>query len=132
MTMTDPIADLFTRLRNAGIARHRKTDIPHSAVKEHIVDLLVREGFLREKQVTEVAGRKRIRVYLRTDQDGRTIIEHLERMSKPGRRLYCKARRVSKVLRGLGVGIYSTSRGILSDADCREQQVGGEYLGRIW
>jgi len=132
MTMTDPIADLFTRIRNAGIARHKKVDIPHSVLKEHVVDLLVREGYLDEKQVTEVAGRRRIRAYLKLDRDGHTIIERLERMSKPGRRLYHQAREIPKVLRGMGVGIYSTSKGILSDADCRERQVGGEYLGRIW
>ena len=132
MTMTDPIADLFTRIRNAGMAARSKVDIPHSILKESVVDLLVREGFLKEKQVTEIEGRKRLRAYLRLDQDGRTVIERIERVSRPGCRVYKKARDVTKVLRGMGTGIFSTSRGVFTDEQCREQKVGGEYLGRIW
>lgn len=132
MTMTDPIADLFTRIRNAGIASRRKVDIPHSGIKEGICDLLVREGFLREKQVTDVDGRKRIRVYLQLNEDGATVIERIERVSKPGRRVYKDARSMERVLRGMGLGIYSTSKGVLSDGQCRQGKIGGEYLGRIW
>lgn len=132
MTMTDPIADLFTRIRNAGIARRRKVDIPHSQLKESVCDLLVREGYLREIQVTDVENRKRIRAYLNLDDDGLSVIDRIERMSKPGRRLYVKSRDVGRVLRGMGTGIYSTSRGVLSDEECREQRIGGEYLGRVW
>ena len=132
MTMTDPIADLFTRIRNAGTARRKKVDIPHSKVKENIARLMVREGYLREVQVSEVDERKRIRAYLKTDEDGGSIIQRIERMSKPGCRVYVGSREVPKVLRGMGVGIYSTSRGILSDNECRERRVGGEYVGRIW
>ena len=117
MTMTDPIADLFTRIRNAGIAGRKKIDCPHSKLKESISRLLVREGYLDEVQVTEVDGFKRMRVRLRTDQDGSSVISSIQ---------------ANAVLRGLGLGIYSTSKGILSDRDCREQRVGGEYLGRIW
>ena len=132
MTMTDPIADLFTRIRNAGMARHTKTDIPHSVLKESMANLLVREGFLKEVQVTELEGRKRIRAYLRTDEDGNTVISRIERVSRPGRRVYKGARDIQRVLRGMGIGIYSTSRGLLTDAECREQRIGGEYLGRVW
>ena len=132
MTMTDPIADLFTRIRNAGIAGQSKTDIPHSNVKENICTVLVREGYLSEKQVTEVGERKRIRVRLRQDLDGRSIIDRIERVSKPGCRVYAGARDIKRVRRGLGIGIYSTSKGILTDTECREQRLGGEYLGRIW
>lgn len=132
MSMTDPIADLFTRIRNAGLARRTKVDLPHSGLKEAICDLLVREGFLRETQVTDVEGRRHIRVYLRTDDDGVTVIDRIERVSRPGRRVYRKAREVERVLKGMGIGIYSTSKGVLSDAQCREQGVGGEYLGRVW
>ncbi|MHC4932753.1 MAG: 30S ribosomal protein S8 [Planctomycetota bacterium] len=130
--MSDPIADLFTRIRNAGMAGHSKTDVPHSQLKESVVDMLVQEGYLKESQVTEVGGRKRIRAYLRLDQDGRTVITSLQRISKPGKRVYMGSRDIPRVLRGMGVGIFSTSRGILSDSQCREQRVGGEYLGRIW
>jgi small subunit ribosomal protein S8 len=132
MSMTDPIADLFTRIRNAGLAGRKKTDIPFSQLKEDICDLLVREGFLREKQMSEVDGRKRLRVYLQLNEDGGTVIERIERVSKPGCRVYQKAKDVRRVLRGMGVGIYSTSRGILSDRQCQDQKVGGEYVGRVW
>ena len=132
MTMTDPIADVFTRIRNAGMASRSKVDIPHSILKESIIDLLVREGFLKEKQVTEIEGRKRIRAYLHLDRDGKTVIERIERVSKPGCRVYRKARDVQRVLRGMGTGIFSTSSGVFTDAECREKNLGGEYLGRIW
>jgi small subunit ribosomal protein S8 len=132
MTMTDPIADLFTRIRNAGSAHRKKVDIPHSNLKESIVDLLMREGFLKDKQVTEVGGRKRLRAYLKLDEDGVSVIGRLDRVSRPGRRVYRKAQDVEPVLRGMGVGIYSTSQGVYSDAQCREKQVGGEYLGKVW
>jgi len=132
MTMTDPIADLFTRIRNAGIAGRKKVDCPHSQLKESVSRLLVREGFLDEVQVTEVDGFKRMRVRLRTDLDGGSVISSIHRVSKPGCRIYRKSRDAEPVLRGLGVGIYSTSKGVLSDRECREGRVGGEYLGRVW
>jgi small subunit ribosomal protein S8 len=132
MTMTDPIADLFTRIRNAGIAGRKKIDCPHSKLKESVSRLLVKEGYLDEVQVTEVDGFKRMRVRLRTDLDGSSVISSIQRVSKPGCRVYRQSRQATAVLRGLGLGIYSTSKGILSDRECRDQRVGGEYLGRIW
>jgi len=132
MSMSDPIADLFTRVRNAGMAGHQKTDIPYSKLKESIAQLLVREGYLREIQVTEVDGRKRIRAYIRKDSDGETVLNRLERVSKPGCRVYHGSRDIPRVLRGLGIGIYSTSKGVLTDRECREKRVGGECLGRAW
>ncbi|MEM8883680.1 MAG: 30S ribosomal protein S8 [Planctomycetota bacterium] len=130
--MTDPIADLFTRIRNAGNAGRNKLDLPHSVVKENIARLLVREGFLDEVQVTEVDNFKRMRVRLRTDLDGTSVISNIQRVSKPGCRVYKRSRDATPVLRGLGLGIYSTSKGMLSDTQCREQRVGGEYVGRVW
>ena len=132
MTMTDPLADLFTRIRNAGIAGRKKLDCPHSSLKENVARLMVREGFLNEVQVTEVDGFRSMRVRLRTDDDGKSVISRIERMSKPGCRVYKQSNSAAQVLRGLGIGIYSTSKGVLSDRECREQRVGGEYLGRIW
>ena len=132
MTMTDPIADLFTRIRNAGMAGHKKTDVPHSGIKENVSRLLKREGYLKDVQVTDVGGRKRIRAYLTCDTDGRTIISTIERVSRPGRRVYVNAREIKRVLRGMGTGIYSTSAGVMTDHECREKRVGGEYLGRVW
>jgi len=132
MTMTDPIADLFTRLRNGGGAGHSKVDIPHSNLKEAIARVLIQQGYLTEIQVTELEGRKRIRAYLKRDLDGKTIISRIERVSKPGCRVYRGSRDIERVLRGMGIGIYSTSKGVLTDGECRAQRVGGEYLGRIW
>ena len=132
MTMTDPIADLFTRLRNGGSAGHNKVDIPHSIIKESISRVLVAQGYLNEVQVTEVEGRKRIRAYVKRDFDGNIVMGRIERVSKPGCRVYRGAREIEKVLRGMGIGIYSTSKGILTDGECREQRVGGEYLGKVW
>jgi len=132
MTMTDPIADLFTRLRNAASAGRKHADLPHSKLKEELCRLLEREGFLRESQVTEVEGRKRLRAYLRLDQDGKSVIMRVERVSRPGCRVYKKSSEIERVLRGMGVGIYSTPKGLLTDRQCREQKVGGEYMGRIW
>ncbi len=132
MTMTDPVADLFTRIRNAGMAGRKKLDCPHSRLKESVARVMVREGFLNEVQVTEVDGFRRMRVRLRTDEDGKSVISRIERMSKPGCRVYKQSSSATQVLRGLGIGIYSTSKGVLTDRECREQRVGGEYLGRIW
>jgi small subunit ribosomal protein S8 len=132
MSATDPIADLFTRVRNAAMGGRKHTDMPHSTLKEAVCGVLAREGFLREVQVTEVEGRKRLRAYLRLDEDGRSVITRIERVSRPGCRVYKKASDVERVLRGLGIGVYSTPRGLLTDAQCREQKIGGEYVGRVW
>ena len=132
MTMTDPIADLFTRLRNGGLAGHNKVDMPHSRIKESIARLLVKEGYLTDVQVSEVEGRKHIRAYVKRDLDGNTVFGTIQRVSKPGCRVYKRTRDIERVLRGMGIGIYSTSKGVLTDSDCREQRLGGEYLGRIW
>ncbi|MFQ5844820.1 MAG: 30S ribosomal protein S8 [Planctomycetota bacterium] len=130
--MTDPIADLFTRIRNAAEVGHRTLDVPHSKLKEAVGDLLVREGFVKEQRVTEVGGRRRIRLYLRYDQDGVPVIQYLHRVSRPGLRVYRDVRSLPHVRRGLGVGIYTTSRGVLTDRECRERRLGGEYMGRVW
>ena len=130
--MTDPIADLFTRIRNACRAGHSKVDVPFSTVKESISRLLVKQGYLREVQTTEVEGRKRMRLYLRRDPDGLAIIRRIERVSKPGCRVYHRWRAVPRVLRGQGIGIFTTSKGVLADPECREQRLGGEYVGRVW
>jgi small subunit ribosomal protein S8 len=132
MSMTDPVADLFTRLRNAAIARRKHADMPHSRLRENLCQLLVREGFLREAQVTEVGLRKRLRAYLRVDPDGKSVITSIQRVSRPGCRVYRDSSQIERVLRGLGVGIYSTPKGLLTDTECREQKVGGEYMGKVW
>jgi len=132
VSMTDPIADLFTRIRNACMAGRNKLDVPFSRLKEAVSRVLEREGYLREVRATDVEGMRRLRLYVKVDEDGHPVLRHLERMSKPGRRLYHDARTLPRVLRGLGTGIYSTPKGVLTDRECREQRVGGEYLGRVW
>lgn len=132
MGMTDPVADLLTRVRNAGAAGREHVDLPHSAFKEGLSRLLEREGYFSEVRTTEVEGRKRLRVTFRLDEDGIPVFRHVERVSKPGRRLYLQARDVERVRRGMGTGVFSTSRGLMSDRECREQRVGGEYVARIW
>lgn len=132
MSMTDPIADLFTRIRNACMAGRTKLDVPHSRLKEAVSRVLEREGYLRDVRTTEVEGTRRLRIHVRVDEDGRPVIRQIERVSRPGRRVYHDVRTLPRVLRGLGVGIYSTPKGVLTDRECREQRVGGEYLGRVW
>jgi len=132
MSMTDPVADLFTRIRNAGSAGRKKLDVPHSALKERLCKLLEREGYLSEVRVTEVEGRRRLRLHLRLDEDGVPVFRNLERVSRPGRRHYLQAREVPRVRRGMGTGVFSTSKGLLTDRECREQRIGGEYVARIW
>ncbi len=132
MSMTDPIADLFTRIRNSSAAGKSKLDVPHSQMKESLSKLLEREGYLREVRATEVEGRRWLRLYLKVDEDGRAVLRNLERVSKPGRRVYYSTRIIPTVLRGQGIGIYSTPKGLLTDRECRDQRVGGEYLGRAW
>ncbi|MGQ0612996.1 MAG: 30S ribosomal protein S8 [Planctomycetaceae bacterium] len=130
--MTDPIADLFTRIRNSSAAGKNKLDVPHSRLKESLSRLLEREGYLREVRSTEVEGRRWLRLYLKMDEDGKAVLRNLQRVSKPGRRVYYSTRIIPAVLRGQGIGIYSTPKGLLTDRECRDQRVGGEYLGRAW
>jgi small subunit ribosomal protein S8 len=133
MGMTDPVADLLTRIRNAVTARKDKVDVPHSRLKEGVVDVLVREGFLKEKQVLELDKSKRvIRVRLRYGPDGEKVISSIERVSKPGCRVYRAADELPKVQAGLGISVVSTSAGVMSDREARRSGVGGEVLASIW
>ncbi len=129
---TDPIADLLTRIRNAIMANHKRVIIPISKVKIRIVDILKKEGYIRNYQFIRYQGRGYIRVYLKYDDEGQSIIRGLKRVSKPGLRVYANSKTLPKVLNGLGVAIVSTSKGVLSDHDCRHQSVGGEVLCNIW
>ena len=132
MSMTDPIADLLTRIRNAILAKKARFDIPVSKVKLEVCRLLQEEGFIRSFQRVEDSPVDRIQVDLRYDQQGRPAIERIERVSKPGRRVYRGADDIKPVLNGLGVGIISTSKGLLTDTQAREQRIGGEFLCQIW
>lgn len=131
MSMTDPIADLFTRIRNGIQAEHLKVDIPNSRMKIRIVEILRDEGFIKDFKVAEDNKQGWLRIYLKY-KEGEPAIHGIKRISKPGRRVYVNRDKVPRVLNGLGVAIVSTSSGVITDGLCREKGVGGEVLGYIW
>ena len=132
MSMTDPIADLLTRIRNAQTAKHDRLDVPASKLKLEVVKLLREEGFIKNFRELEGVPVGTLRVFLRYTPDGVPAISHLERVSKPGRRVYRKAEEIQPVRNGLGIGIVSTSQGLLTDAQARDRRVGGELLCQVW
>ncbi len=132
MSMTDPIADLLTRMRNAFLAKHDRLDIPHSKLKRNLCSLLKAEGFIDDFEVVDSPPQHLIRIFLRYSDEGIPAARLLKRVSKPGRRVYCGADEIKPVLNGLGVSIVSTSRGLLTDRQAREQRVGGEILCELW
>ncbi|HXG94099.1 MAG TPA: 30S ribosomal protein S8 [Blastocatellia bacterium] len=130
--MTDPIADMLTRIRNAYAARHQKVDVPLSNIKLEIARILKEEGFINNYKVIGEGVRRNIRVYLRYGPRGEQVISRMERVSKPGCRVYVKGTAVPKVLGGMGINIISTSRGLMTDRRARREQVGGELLCRVY
>ncbi len=132
MTMTDPISDLMTRIRNAQLAKHDRLDIPASKLKAEMCRVLKQEGFIENYRLVEAEPQSAIRVYLRYSDDGIPAIEHMARVSKPGRRVYRGVDDLPEVRNGLGVGIISTSHGLLTDREARERRVGGEFLCELW
>ena len=133
MSMTDPIADMLTRIRNAVRARHPRVEIPHSRMKEGLADILRKEGFVDAVAVLRPKeGFPLIRIALRYSPEGEPLISGLERVSRPGRRVYCSKDEIPQVQGGLGVSVLSTSRGLMSGEDCRKTGVGGEILCNIW
>ncbi len=132
MSMNDPIADLLTRIRNAHLAKHDRLDAPASKLKVEVCRILEKEGYIRGYKVFEDSPSNRLRVWLRYTDFGAPGIQYLQRVSVPGRRVYRKADQIEPVLNGLGVGVISTSRGVLTDIEAREQCVGGEILCEVW
>ena len=132
MVMTDPIADMLTRIRNANVVGHDKLAIPASKMKIEIADILKREGFIRNYEVSEDNKQGVLRIYLKYGANDERVITGLKRISKPGLRVYAKADEVPRVLNGLGTAVVSTSKGVLSDKEARSQSVGGEILAYIW
>ncbi len=132
MVMTDPIADMLTRIRNANVVGHDKLEIPASKMKTEIADILKREGFIRNYEVSEDNKQGILRIYLKYGANDEKVITGLKRISKPGLRVYAKADEVPRVLNGLGTAVISTSKGVLSDREARSQAVGGEVLAYIW
>jgi small subunit ribosomal protein S8 len=132
MTMTDPIADFLTRIRNAIRAKHETTDVPASKLKWRLAEILKAEGYITDAQLIGEGPHQTIRIFLKYDPGEVSVIQALERVSKPGRRVYVTADQMPKVLNGLGIAIVSTSRGVMTDRECRQQRVGGEVLCQVW
>jgi len=129
--MTDPIADLFTRIRNGLMVGHLRIDVPGSKMKARIVEILLEEGYIKSFRIYQDNLQGIIRVYLKYQND-KPVIRGIKRISKPGRRNYVKRDEIPKVLNGLGLTILSTSSGVMTDHECREKGVGGEVLGHVW
>ena len=133
MTMSDPIADMLTRIRNANTAKHDTVDVPSSKMKLAIADILVKEGFIKKYDVVEDGNFKTIRITLKYGKDkNEKIISGIKRISKPGLRIYANKEDMPKVLGGLGVAIISTNQGVITDKQARELGVGGEALAFVW
>ncbi|AGP32901.1 MULTISPECIES: 30S ribosomal protein S8 [Sorangium] len=130
--MTDPIADMLTRIRNAALARHDRTEIPASRIKVAVAEILKSEGFIADVRETEGEGPKKLTIVLKYGRDRQSAIDGVRRVSRPGRRVYVRHDRIPRVFSGLGISILSTSRGLMSDRDARRLKVGGELLCEVW
>ena len=131
MNLTDPIADMLTRIRNAVRAKHTTVDVPYSKVKNEIANILLNEGFIADLEVVENGTQKNIRITLKY-KDSKSVIQGLKRISKPGLRIYAEKEELPRVLNGLGIAIISTSKGIVTDKVARKNNVGGEVMAYIW
>ena len=130
--MTDPIADMLSRIRNANNARLKSVDVPCSNIKKEIARILLDEGYIKGYDVVEDDKQGMIKIDLKYSQDGERVISGLKRISKPGLRVYVKCDDVPKVLGGLGIAIISTSKGIITDKMARQEKVGGEVICYVW
>ena len=130
--MTDTIADMLTRIRNALIAKHDSVEIPASTMKKAIAQILVDEGYIKSFEVIADGEKKTIRIQLKYGQNKQRVIVGIKRISRPGLRVYARKDEVPKVLGGLGIAIVSTSRGVMTDREARKQGVGGEVLAYVW
>jgi small subunit ribosomal protein S8 len=131
MSMTDPVADMLTRIRNACAAGHRRVDIPRSKLKEQLARILAEHHFVAEVKALDDGGRGILRLYLRY-HDEQPVIRELRRVSSPGLRRYVKSREIPRVRNGLGIAIVSTPKGLMSDREARAQNLGGELLAVVW
>lgn len=129
---TDPIADMLTRIRNAGMADHASVEMPSSKLKVELAKVLKAEGYIEDYAVRDVDKFKILSVTLKYKEDGKPVITKLKRASKPGLRVYMKSKNIPKVLGGLGIAIVSTSKGLLTDRKARKENVGGELLCYVW
>ncbi len=132
MCMTDPIADMLTRIRNANMTGKETVNIPSSRIKIGIAEVLKREGFIKDFKKISDNKQGLLRIYLKYGPLKQKVINYIKRESKPGRRVYKNVEEIGKVLNGVGISIYSTSKGILSNGECRKNKVGGERICTIW
>ena len=132
MTMSDPIADMLTRVRNANMVRHEKLELPASNIKKEIAEILKNEGFVKSVEYIEDDKQGVIRMFLKYGQNNERVITGLKRISKPGLRVYAKADELPRVLNGLGIALVSTSEGVVTDKVARQRGIGGEVLAYIW
>ena len=132
MTITDPVADMLTRIRNANIAGHATVDIPASKIKKNIAEILVKEGYIKGYEIVEGETQDTIRVAMKYGPDKAKVITGIKKISKPGLKVYAKADEVPKVLGGLGIAIISTSSGLITDKEARRLGVGGEVICYVW
>ncbi|WP_096186224.1 30S ribosomal protein S8 [Evansella halocellulosilytica] len=132
MVMTDPIADMLTRVRNANTVRHNSLELPASKIKREVADILKREGFIRDYEYIEDNKQGILRLFLKYGANNERVITGIKKISKPGLRVYAKADELPRVLGGLGVAIISSSNGVITDKEARQQKVGGEVLAYVW
>ncbi len=132
MVMSDPIADMLTRIRNANIVRHETVEMPSSKIKKEIAEILKREGFIRDAEYIDDNKQGVIRLFLKYGPNNERVISGLKRISKPGLRVYTKSAEVPKVLGGLGIAIISTSLGVMTDKEARQSKAGGEVVCYVW
>jgi small subunit ribosomal protein S8 len=132
MSVSDPIADMLTKIRNASVAKFEKVDIPASKLKVEIVKILKNEGFIKTFKKVSQDGKNQIRIYLKYDQGNQSVIHGLERMSKPGRRVYTSYKLMPRIFNGYGTLIVTTSHGVITGRKASEKKVGGEILCSVW
>lgn len=130
--LSDPIADMLTRIRNAVAVERPHVEIPLSNLKKGVADVLKREGYIWDWQAVEEEGIPQLRLDLKYGPNGERVIQNIRRVSKPGRRVYSQARQLRPVLHGMGITILSTSRGVVSDREARQKNIGGEVLCEVW
>lgn len=132
MVMTDPIADMLTRIRNASAVNHEQVDVPSSKMKVELARIFKEEGYIRDYKVIQDGNKATLRIYLKQGPGQTRVISGIRRISKPGLRVYAKKDEIPKVLGGLGVAVLSTSKGVMSDRQARKEGVGGEVICYVW
>ncbi|MBQ3644575.1 MAG: 30S ribosomal protein S8 [Candidatus Riflebacteria bacterium] len=132
MSMTDPIGDMLTRIRNANMVKHESVEMPSSKMKIEIAKILKKEGYIRDFRYYKFQNKFNLKIFLKYGEKNTNILKGIERVSKPGRRIYSSKENIEKVLGGLGISILTTSKGVLTDKEARTNNVGGEVICRVW